>query len=103
MKKLIFVLLGTALVVSFDFQAFDGAEIEGKPPQSFKAPALVMIGDADIIQTEHAEQFPHSQLAMLPGTDHFSPMRRPDWIVPMVEEFFNAPMSKGPGKGEITK
>lgn len=49
MKKLIFVLLGTALVVSFDFQAFDGAGIEGKPLQSFKAPVLVMIGDADII------------------------------------------------------
>lgn len=75
--------------------------------QSIKASVLVMIGDADIVQPEHAVQmfrlFPHAQMTVLPGTDHFAPIRRPDWIVPMVEAFLNAPMPKGPGKGEITK
>jgi pimeloyl-ACP methyl ester carboxylesterase len=65
MKKPMIVPWGTALVVSSG-----------------------MIGDADIVQPEHAVQmfrlFPRAQLAVLPGTDHFAAMRRPDWIVPMV-------------------
>jgi pimeloyl-ACP methyl ester carboxylesterase len=87
-----------------------GLEFKGWRPediQSIKAPVLVIIGDADIVQPEHAVQmfrlFPHAQLAVLPGTDHFAPMQRPYWIVPMVEAFLNAPMPKAPVKGEITK
>jgi len=64
--------------------------------QSIKAPVLVMIGDADVVRPEHAVQMfrllPYAQLAVLPGTDHFLPMQRSDWAVPMIEAFLNAPM-----------
>ena len=66
--------------------------------QSIKAPVLVMLGDADIVRPEHAvqmfRQLPHAQLAVLPGTDHFLPVQRSDWAVPMIEAFLNAPMPK---------
>jgi pimeloyl-ACP methyl ester carboxylesterase len=84
-----------------------GLEFKGWRPeeiQSIKAPVLVMIGDADIVRPEHTVQMfrmlPHAQLAVLPGTDHFAPMTRPDWIAPMIEAFLNAPMPKAPLKGE---
>lgn len=64
--------------------------------QSIRAPTLVMIGDADIVRPEHAvEMFhllPHGQLAVLPVSDHFAPVQRPDWIVSMTKEFLDAPM-----------
>jgi len=64
--------------------------------RSIRAPVLVMIGDADIVRPEHAVQMfrllPHAQLAVLPGSDHFLPMQRSDWAVPMIEAFLNAPM-----------
>jgi pimeloyl-ACP methyl ester carboxylesterase len=76
-----------------------GLEFKGLRPedvQSIKIPILVMIGDADIVRPEHAVQmfrlFPHAQLAVLPLTDHFSPVTRADWIAPMIETFLNAPM-----------
>lgn len=76
-----------------------GLESKGWRPeeiQSIKAPVLVMIGDADIVRPEHAVQMfrllPHAQLAVLPGSDHFLPMQRSDWAVPMIEAFLNAPM-----------
>jgi len=64
--------------------------------QSIGAPTLVMIGDADIIRPEHAvEMFrllPHGQLAVLPGTDHMTIVKRADWQVSMIESFLDAPM-----------
>jgi len=72
--------------------------------QSINAPVLIIIGDADIVRPEHAVQmfrlFPHAQLAVLPGTDHFLPIQRSDWAVPMIEAFLNAAMPKAPLKGE---
>ena len=75
-----------------------GAEFEGWRPediQAIKAPALVMIGDADIVRPEHAVELfrllPHGQLAVLPGTDHMTLMQRSDWIVSMIEAFLGAP------------
>ena len=76
-------------------------EFKGLRPEdirSIRAPVLVIIGDADIVRPEHAVQMfrllPHAQLAVLPGTDHFLPMQRSDWAVPMIEAFLNAPMPK---------
>ena len=64
--------------------------------QSIGAPTLVMIGDADIIRPEHAvEMFrllPHGQLAVLPGTDHMTIVKRADWQVSMIDSFLDAPM-----------
>jgi pimeloyl-ACP methyl ester carboxylesterase len=76
--------------------------------RAIKAPALVMIGDSDLIRPEHAvEMFrlfgggvfgdmppglPDSQLAILPGTSHVSIADRADWLVSMIDEFLDAPV-----------
>jgi pimeloyl-ACP methyl ester carboxylesterase len=66
--------------------------------RSIAAPTLVMIGDSDIVRPEHAVEtfrlLPHAQLAVLPGTDHMTIIKRTDWEVSMVEAFLNAPMPK---------
>jgi pimeloyl-ACP methyl ester carboxylesterase len=66
--------------------------------KSIKAPALVMIGDADIVRPEHAvEMFrllPHGQLAVLPASTHFAPMERAGWVSSMSRAFLQAPMPK---------
>jgi pimeloyl-ACP methyl ester carboxylesterase len=78
--------------------------------QSIKAPALLVFGDADLIRPEHAvEMFrllggarpdggmgglPNSQLAVLPGTTHFSIITRTDLLMPVVTPFLDAPMPK---------
>lgn len=72
------------------------------------APTLLVVGDADNIRSEHAVQFfallgggqtdgdsggrPTSQLAVLPGTTHFSILTRTDLLLPVVAPFLNAPM-----------
>lgn len=83
--------------------------------QSIKAPALVMIGDADVVRPEHAVELfrllgggvpgdlvglPRSQLAVLPGTMHVTLVDRADWLVSMIEAFLNAPMPEATSKGE---
>ena len=74
---------------------------------SLKAPALLIIGDSDIVRPEHTvEMFrllgggvagdlvglPHSQLAILPGTTHVMLVDRAEWLVSMVTAFLGAPM-----------
>jgi len=63
-----------------------------------------MLGDADGVRPEHAVQMfhllSHAQLAVLPGTDHFLPMKRSDWAVPMIEAFLNAPMPEPKKEGD---
>lgn len=62
------------------------------------APALVVIGDADVTRPEHAvEMFrvlPHARLAIFPDTDHMKIMARTEWLAPMVDEFLEAPVEK---------
>jgi pimeloyl-ACP methyl ester carboxylesterase len=75
--------------------------------QSVKAPALLIIGDSDIVRPEHVvEMFrllgggvvgdlvglPRSQLAVLPGTTHVTLADRAEWLAPMITEFLDAPM-----------
>ncbi|HTF88282.1 MAG TPA: alpha/beta hydrolase [Planctomycetota bacterium] len=59
-----------------------------------EAPTLVMVGDADVVTPEHAVRtfrlLPHAQLAILPGTDHMSIVKRADWQVSMIEAFLQA-------------
>ena len=72
------------------------------------APALLAIGDADIVRPEHTVAMfrllgggvpgdlvgvPASRLAVLPGTTHVTLVERADWLVPMVDEFLAAPMA----------
>ncbi|MGH6896944.1 MAG: alpha/beta fold hydrolase [Geminicoccaceae bacterium] len=73
---------------------------------SIEAPALVIVGDADVVRPEHAvEMFrllgggvpgdlaglPRSRLAVLPGTTHVTLVDRADWLTSMVTEFLDAP------------
>ncbi len=61
------------------------------------APALVVVGDADVVRPEHAvEMFrllPRAQLAVLPGTDHMQVTARAEWLAPMIGGFLDAPAS----------
>lgn len=65
-------------------------------------PALLVIGDSDIVRPEHAVDMfrlfgggvagdvaglPKSRLAVLPGTTHVTLVQRGEWLVPMIEEF----------------
>lgn len=58
------------------------------------APALVIVGDADVIRPEHAVELfrtlPHAQLAVLPATDHLQVMARSEWLLPMIGAFLDA-------------
>jgi pimeloyl-ACP methyl ester carboxylesterase len=74
---------------------------------SINAPALIIVGDADVVRPEHAvEMFrllPHARLSILPGlhgayigevttgTEHST---LPGLTVSMIEEFLNEPMPK---------
>src|SRR5262252_1279591 len=82
---------------------------EGWPPGAIRAmtaPALLIIGDSDIVRPEHTmEMFrligggvigdmagiPASQLAVLPGTSHVGLLERTDWLQSMILEFLDAP------------
>jgi pimeloyl-ACP methyl ester carboxylesterase len=72
------------------------------------APTMLVIGDSDIVQPEHAvEMFrllgggvigdlaglPRSRLAVLPGTTHVTLVQRAAWLAPMVGEFLDAELS----------
>ena len=77
-----------------DFRDIPDASI-----RTIAAPTLVVCGDTDVVRPEHAvalaQLLRHSQLAILPGTDHAIMITRADWLMPMVEAFLNAPMPAG--------
>jgi pimeloyl-ACP methyl ester carboxylesterase len=82
---------------------------DGWSPQQLAAirtPALLLVGDADIVRLEHVvEMFhllgggvngdlrgvPASQLAVLPGTSHIGVLDRGDWVASMILEFLANP------------
>lgn len=86
---------------------------EGVPPEDIRAvraPALLIIGDSDIVKPEHTmEMFrllgggvagdlaglPRSQLAVLPGTTHIGLTDHTDWLVSMITSFLDAPIPDG--------
>lgn len=57
------------------------------------APALLVMGDSDVVKVEHGAQIkrllPHAQLAVLPATDHMAVTSRVAALVPMIEAFLN--------------
>jgi pimeloyl-ACP methyl ester carboxylesterase len=72
--------------------------------RAIQSPTLLVIGDSDIVQPEHAvEMFrmlgggvmgdmaglPRCQLAILPGTTHITVVHRAEWLVPMIGEFLD--------------
>jgi pimeloyl-ACP methyl ester carboxylesterase len=75
--------------------------------RSLQPPTLVIIGDSDIVQPEHAVEIfrllgggvmgdmvglPKSQLAILPGTTHATLPSRADLLLPLLTAFLDAPM-----------
>lgn len=76
-----------------NFRDIPDAAIRG-----IKSPALIVVGDADVMCPEHAiETFrliANSRVAVLPGTDHMKVTSRTDWLVPMINEFLDAPGAK---------
>lgn len=62
--------------------------------RSISAPALVVVGDDDVVRPEHAAELarmlPRARLAVLPLTDHAAiVVARAGWLVPMVEAFLD--------------
>jgi pimeloyl-ACP methyl ester carboxylesterase len=81
--------------------------------RSIKAPAMLIVGDADVVRPEHVVQMfrllgggvsgdmvglPRSQLAVLPGTTHVTLITRTNWLLSMILEFLDAqiPTAKTP-------
>ena len=78
--------------------------------RGIKAPALLVIGDSDLIRPEHAVEFfrllgggvfgdtpaglPNSQLAILPGTSHVSIVDRAELLVPIINSFLDTPVKE---------
>src|SRR5262249_53556253 len=74
--------------------------------QALTAPALLIIGDSDIVRPEHTMKMfrlrgggaigeiaglPDSQLAVLPGTSHVGLLDRVDWLQSMILDFLGSP------------
>jgi pimeloyl-ACP methyl ester carboxylesterase len=59
--------------------------------RAVEAPILVMVGDADFVQPEHALRMfrllRHGKLAVLPMSTHFAPLDHPQWVAPLVRAF----------------
>lgn len=59
--------------------------------RGIQAPTLIILGDRDAVRPEHALEMlrtlPHSQLAILPNTDHDAVLERAEWQAPLLEEF----------------
>ncbi len=72
-------------------------EVRREELKKLRAPALIMLGDRDIVRVEHAAEMarliPNAQLAVLPGADHFpGVLSRPVLVTSMVTDFLAAPM-----------
>lgn len=98
------VLLDKLGQFDHDFEGWTKAEIEG-----IAAPTLITVGDCDAVRLDHAVRFlqlrggdvngdfvgvPASQLAVLPGTTHFSGLSRPSLVLELVVPFLDAPMPR---------
>jgi pimeloyl-ACP methyl ester carboxylesterase len=61
--------------------------------KSIHAPVLLMYGDHDDIRLEHAllmqRLIPSAELAVLPGTSHFTMSEQPTWVSTMAITFLN--------------
>jgi pimeloyl-ACP methyl ester carboxylesterase len=83
----------------------EGPEVTAEDLRAIGSPTMLVIGDSDIVQPEHAvEMFrllgggvvgdlvglPRSRLAVLPGTTHVTLVQRHDWLASMIGEFLDA-------------
>jgi pimeloyl-ACP methyl ester carboxylesterase len=76
--------------------------------RSIKAPTMLIVGDADIVRPEHVVQMfrllgggvpgdlvglPRARLAVLPATTHVTLITRTSWLLAMIPEFLDAPIT----------
>ena len=95
-----------------EFKGWSAADI-----RSIAAPALVIIGDSDIVRPEHAVQtfrllgggvegdsagLPRSELAVLPATTHLTLAERADWLASMIAGFLDKPLGESPDRQRRT-
>ncbi len=82
-------------------------DIKESDIKSINAPALILIGDKDVVQPEHAVEMyrllPHAQLAILPGahgayigeiSTGMEKSKQPELTASLIEEFLNEPLPK---------
>ncbi|HYV65998.1 MAG TPA: alpha/beta hydrolase [Myxococcales bacterium] len=73
-------------------------DIRAEDIRSIKAPALVLIGDRDVVRPEHAVEtvrlLQHAELAVLPGADHAAVVQRADLLLSIVPDFLDSPMPR---------
>jgi pimeloyl-ACP methyl ester carboxylesterase len=88
----------------------DAAEFDwSEEIRGITAPALLVYGDADVLRPEHMVELfqllgggvpgdltglPRARLAILPGTTHVTVMQRGDWLLPMLVENLDEPVSE---------
>jgi pimeloyl-ACP methyl ester carboxylesterase len=85
------------------------AEFKGwqkKDIRTISAPTMVMVGDSDIVRTEHAVELyrliPNTKLAVLPDTDHIGILvQHAEWTAGMITEFLSAPVSEETQKEQL--
>ena len=90
-----------AKIAALDIEMED---LSAEQLQAITAPTLIIAGDSDATQPEHAVDMfrqrgggvngdltglPNSQLAILPGTTHISVLMRTGWVIPMTVEFLD--------------
>ena len=75
-----------------DFKGFAEQDVK-----AIKAQTLVMMGDHDVVRTEHANEvarlIPHSELAIIPG-DHFVLFTSPEKVLSNLVPFLDAPVQE---------
>jgi len=83
-------------------------DVPAEALRSIEAPALIIVGDADVVRPEHAvEMFRvmrNAKLAILPNTDHMSIVKNVEAQSQMIEAFLQQesplPAVRGEGQGE---
>lgn len=93
--------------MSADLKSYDWSE----SVRNMDIPIFMIIGDADGIRYEHANELMRmkggakmgdfgemssSRMAILPGTTHIGLMMRTNWWIPMVEEFLDGKKEPNP-------
>jgi len=85
------VLVSKIIKMDDDFKGFTEKDVK-----AIKAQTLVMMGDHDVVRTEHAAEvaslIPHSQLAVIGGGDHFVLFISPEKVLSILAPFLDAPV-----------
>jgi pimeloyl-ACP methyl ester carboxylesterase len=79
-----------------------------KDLRTISAPTMVLVGDNDIVRTEHAVELyrliSNAKLAILPETDHVSILiQRAAWVGEMITEFLNATINTEHSQAQQTQ